>query len=228
MKNKENDPRYNAEGKIIVDRAQIEKKVRRSIILYAVAAAVTLITVVIPLYFLLRIRQQINVLHAVQNGTFSVVENLVTDKEYTSDFYMGSDSDEMKERKTYYVTDVLYGKQRVSQDEYSVRTVGEPYWFVSIPEKDHIRIIANYGSNTYCLAEELTPFLEPLAESAKTEARQELATREANRKAAILAQNEKRAARSKRPKAVCPTCCKIYDVQKHPDACPDCGTARVI
>ena len=223
MKNKENDPRYNAQGKRIVDQAYIEKKLLWQIILYSAISAVTIQTGVIPLLLIIfKIVPNVKSYRAVRAGAFTVTEDLITDRDTDSDFYQSSDSDRMEERKRYYVYSYRSGKMSVSQREYYRFTVGGIFWSVVVQKEKKKERAVTFYEDKHCIADDLTPFLEPLPESVK----EKLAEIREKQKAALYAKRVEKAAKSKRPKAVCPTCCKIYDVQKHPDACPDCGTAR--
>ncbi len=225
MKNKENDPRYNAENKRIVDLAYIKRTLILRIILFSVLAVVLCTSLIGPvLIFVFKILPDITALRAVRADTFTVTEDFIKSKNVETQ--QDTDYETLRETTSYryYVTTYRSGARRVSKRICRKYCPGELLWLITVPMKNGPRTAVAYYGGDYCIAQELQPHVDALP----NEVRPTHVVRNISSTALLggvlegLAENR----RARHAKATCPACGKTYKTFKHPYACPNCGAER--
>ena len=202
----------NKEGKIIVDRAFLTAEhtpgILDYILLFWIFFAVSSIRSMI---------KNSKIRRALANGNFTIREDVVVNK-YTESHT--SNSDYTDTYTTSHFSTLNSGSFTAESKEYDKMVPGETVWVVETELKNKTVNIGTYPGSSYCLAEELTPYIKRLDESEKERAAQKIAEIQA----AEAEKEKERLARAE--KVTCPNCGKTYRPYKHPDGCPKCGAVR--
>ena len=210
---KEKNIRRNAEGKIIVDRAyMIDERKTGSVL--------TFFLFLIPLFnifFIILTIKNARIRRALATGNFTVEEDIIINKDTESHI----SDDDHNDATTYSFNALNSGKDLTEEEVYEKIVPGETVWVVYTDIKKKNVTVGTYPCSSYCLAEEVSPYVKPLSESDKERAAQKIAEARA-----AEAQMEEEI-RAWAEKVTCPSCGKTYRPYKHPNGCPKCGTPRI-